>query len=103
MRWDDERYVATFTGESCGPLWRMCQPRLVETQPFLAALNAGRRWVLAGDVIVSVNGEAMTGHDVLLTALQLNGGVLNLEVVYEGSNEIQLVRVVAQRVRVSSF
>ena len=40
MRWDDERYVAIFTGESCGPLWRTCQPRLVETQQFLAALNA---------------------------------------------------------------
>ena len=67
--------------------------------------NSPAEWagLVAGDVIVSVNGEAMTGHDVLLTALQLNDGVLNLEVVYEGSNEIQLVRVVAQRVRVSSF
>ena len=25
MRWDHERYLAIFTGESCGQLWRTCQ------------------------------------------------------------------------------
>ena len=56
-----------------------------------------------GDVIVTVNGQPMTGQEVLVAAMHHSGGVLDLEVVVQGSEEVWPVRVVAQRMRMASF
>ncbi len=56
-----------------------------------------------GDVIVTVNGESMTGQEVLVASMQQTGGVLDLEIVTQGSQDVRPVRVVAQRILISSF
>ena len=59
--------------------------------------------LVSGDVIVRVNGDFMTGQEILAVALQQSDGVLDLEIVGQGSDEIRSVRVVAERIRISSF
>ena len=56
-----------------------------------------------GDVIISVNGAPMSTQNVLATVTQQSNGILDLEVVTQGSNEIWPVRVIAERIRMSSF
>ncbi len=64
---------------------------------------AERVGLVAGDVIVSVNGEPLTGQEVLVAAMQRSGGILDLEVVVQGTEEVWPVRVVAEQIRISSF
>ncbi len=64
---------------------------------------AERAGLKQGDVIVSVNGQQMTGEEVLATSMQQSGGVLDLEVVAQGSETPQMVRVVAEQIQTSSF
>jgi len=64
---------------------------------------AERAGLVAGDVIVRVNGQPMTDQDLLAYALQRTGGVLDLEVASQGSDEVRLVRVVAEANPISSF
>jgi len=64
---------------------------------------AERAGLKQGDVIVSVNGQQMTGEEVLTRSMQQAGGVLDLEVVAQGSETPRMVRVVAEQVRSSSF
>ncbi|MDP7268799.1 MAG: PDZ domain-containing protein [Pirellulales bacterium] len=64
---------------------------------------AERAGLKQGDVIVSVNGQQMTGEEVLATSMQQSGGVLDLEVVAQGSDTPQMVRVVAEQIQSSSF
>ena len=59
--------------------------------------------LVAGDVIITVNGEPMTGQEVLVAALHQSGGVLDLEVVVQGAEEVWPVRVIAEPMRMSSF
>ena len=64
---------------------------------------ADRAGLVTGDVIVSVNGREMTGEEVLATAMQQTRGVLDLEVVGQGSDTPRSVQVVAEQIRNSSF
>ena len=59
--------------------------------------------LVAGDVIVLVNGVQMTSEEVLLHAMQESGGVIDLEVLTQASNTQSTVRVVAEQMRTSSF
>jgi hypothetical protein len=72
-------------------------------QQVKAASPAERAGLAAGDVIVSVNGRQMTGEEVLATAMQQANGVLDLELVSQGSDTPRVVRVVAERILTSSF
>ena len=64
---------------------------------------ADRAGLVSGDVIVSVNGREMTGEEVLATAMQQARGVLDLEIVSQGSDTPRALQVVAEQVRNSSF
>jgi len=64
---------------------------------------AERAGLVSGDVIVSVNGREMTGEEVLATAMQQTRGVLDLEVVGQGSDTPRSLQVVAEQIRNSSF
>ena len=57
----------------------------------------------AGDVIVTVNGESMTGEEVLVASMQQTDGDLDLEVVTQGSQDVRSVQVIARRVVISSL
>jgi S1-C subfamily serine protease len=59
--------------------------------------------LVPGDVIVTINGKPMTDEEILAIALQQSGGVLDLEIVAQGSEEVRAVRVVAERILISSF
>ena len=59
--------------------------------------------LVAGDVIVSVNGKLMTDQELLAYALQRSAGVLDLKIASQGSDEVRLVRVVAKAIPISSF
>ena len=61
-------------------------------------VNSPAEWagLVAGDVIVSVNGQPMTDKELLVYELHHTGGVLDLEVASEGNGELKRLRVVAE-------
>ena len=63
---------------------------------------AERAGLKPGDLIVSINGNAIENETVMRDAIQISGGYLELGVIRDGSEEPMLIPVELQRVLVSS-
>ena len=59
--------------------------------------------LVAGDVIVSVNGQPMTDKELLAYELHRTGGVLDMEIASAGNDDVRLLRVIADAIPVASF
>ena len=63
---------------------------------------AERAGLKPGDLIVSINGQAIENETVMRDAIHRSGGYLELGVISEGSEQAVAVQVELQRVLVSS-
>ncbi len=64
---------------------------------------AERYGLQPGTMIVAVNGRAMTDDTVMVEAIQLSGGRMDLEVLAQGSDQPQPLTVILDVVRRSAF
>ncbi|MEK6247476.1 MAG: PDZ domain-containing protein, partial [Planctomycetales bacterium] len=64
---------------------------------------ADRAGLQAGMMIVSVNGQALSNDAVMAEAIQRSGGRLQLEILAEGSDQVQAVDVQLEQVRRASY
>jgi hypothetical protein len=67
------------------------------------ASPAERAGLAVGEIITTVCGQPMYSHDVMATALQQYGGVLDLVVISQGATKPREVRVIAEKIVNASF